>query len=36
MATKSILKNIVIDDRKSAEMLIHALEKSEVKKIKRL
>lgn len=29
MATKSILKNVTIRDRKSAEMLVNALEKAE-------
>ena len=34
MATKSILKNVTIRDRKNAEMLVNALEKAEAKKAK--
>ena len=36
MATKSFLKNIVIEDRKSAENFINALEKAENKKAKKI
>lgn len=34
MATKSILKNIVISDNKSAERLVRALERAEKRKVR--
>ena len=36
MATKSILKNITIKDKKNAEMLVTALENAESKKAQRV